>query len=87
MKRLIVNADDLGADEGRNEGIFEAMRAGVVTSASILPNGPALGHALDGIRSGGFERISFGGHLNRKTKLRRPLFPLMKCVALAAPVL
>jgi len=64
VKRLIVNADDLGADEGRNEGIFEAMRAGVVTSASILPNGPALGHALDGIRSGGFERVSFGVHLN-----------------------
>lgn len=64
MKRLIVNADDLGADEARNEGIFEAMRAGVVTSATILPNGPALGHALAGIRSGGFARVSFGVHLN-----------------------
>ena len=64
MKRLIVNADDLGADEGRNEGIFEAIRAGVVTSASILPNGPALGHALQGIRTGGFEKVSFGVHLN-----------------------
>ncbi len=64
MRRLIINADDLGADEARNEGIFEAMRAGVVTSASLLPNGPALGHALAGIRSGGFERVSFGVHLN-----------------------
>jgi len=64
MKRLIVNADDLGADEGRNEGIFEAIRAGVVTSASILPNGPALWHALQGIRDGGFEKVSFGVHLN-----------------------
>lgn len=64
MKRLIINADDLGADEGRNTGIFEAMRAGVVTSASILPNGPALDHALAGIRSGGFEGVSFGVHLN-----------------------
>jgi predicted glycoside hydrolase/deacetylase ChbG (UPF0249 family) len=64
MKRLIVNADDLGADEGRNEGIFEAIRAGVVTSASILPNGPALGHALQEIRAGGFEKVSFGVHLN-----------------------
>jgi D-alanine-D-alanine ligase-like ATP-grasp enzyme len=43
MRRLIVNADDLGADEARNEGIFEAIRAGVVTSASILPNGPPWG--------------------------------------------
>lgn len=64
MRRLIINADDLGADEGRNKGIFEAVRAGVVTSASILPNGPALDHALDEIRSGGYERLSFGVHLN-----------------------
>jgi len=64
MRRLIINADDLGADEARNEGIFEAIEAGVVTSASLLPNGPALGHALERIRSGGFERVSFGVHLN-----------------------
>jgi predicted glycoside hydrolase/deacetylase ChbG (UPF0249 family) len=64
MKRLIVNADDLGADEGRNEGIFEAIRAGVVTSASILPNGPALGHALQEIRTGVLKKVSFGVHLN-----------------------
>ena len=57
MRRLIINADDLGADEARNEGIFEAIEAGVVTSASLLPNGPALGHALERIRSGGFERV------------------------------
>jgi predicted glycoside hydrolase/deacetylase ChbG (UPF0249 family) len=64
MKRLIINADDLGADEGRNEGIFEAMRAGMVTSASLLSNGPALGHALAIIGQSGFERVSFGIHLN-----------------------
>jgi predicted glycoside hydrolase/deacetylase ChbG (UPF0249 family) len=64
VKRLIINADDLGADEARNEGIFEVMRAGLVTSASILPNGPALEHALGKIRSGGFQQVSFGVHLN-----------------------
>ena len=64
MRRLIVNADDLGADEARNEGIFEAIRAGVVTSASILPNGPALGHALEGIRSLGLSKVSCAAHLN-----------------------
>jgi len=64
VKRLIINADDLGADEGRNAGIFEVLRAGIATSASILPNGPALDHALAGIRSGGFEGVSFGVHLN-----------------------
>jgi len=64
MKRLIINADDLGADEGRNTGIFEAIQAGMVTSASILPNGPALLDALERIRSGSFRNISWGIHLN-----------------------
>ncbi len=39
MKSLIINADDLGADEARNRGIFEAIEAGRVTSVSILVNG------------------------------------------------
>jgi len=42
MKRLIVNADDLAADEARNAGIFEAIAQGRVTSVSLLPNGPAV---------------------------------------------
>ena len=64
MKQLIVNADDLGADEARNRGIFEAIEAGVVTSVSLLVNGPALDDALRRIRSMGSSRVSFGLHLN-----------------------
>ncbi len=79
MKRLIINADDLGADEGRNEGILEAIRAGMVTSASILPNGPGLAHALRGIRAGGFEKVSFGVHLNLTEG--RPLAEGLSCLA------
>jgi predicted glycoside hydrolase/deacetylase ChbG (UPF0249 family) len=78
MKRLIINADDLGADVARNEGIIEAIRAGVVTSATILPNGPALDHALEGIRSGGFGEISFGVHLNLTEG--RPLAEGLSCL-------
>ena len=40
-KRLIVNADDLGRTEGINEGIFDAHRRGVVTSATMMVNYPA----------------------------------------------
>ena len=40
-KRLIVNADDLGRTEGINEGIFDAHRRGVVTSATLMVNYPA----------------------------------------------
>jgi len=64
MKQLIVNADDLGADEARNRGIFEAIQAGVVTSVSLLANGPAFNDALRCIRSMGSTKVSFGLHLN-----------------------
>lgn len=64
MKRLVVNADDLGADEARNRGIFEAIEAGAVTSVSVLANAPALRDAIDGIRSLGSEGLSFGIHCN-----------------------
>ena len=64
MKRLIVNADDLGADEARNVGIFEAIREGRVTSASLFPNGPAFEDALHRIRSLGRTTVSFGVHIN-----------------------
>ena len=33
---LIVNADDLGRTSGINEGIFEAHRRGIVTSATLM---------------------------------------------------
>ena len=40
-KRLIVNADDLGRTEGVNEGIFDAHRRGIVTSATMMVSYPA----------------------------------------------
>jgi len=64
MRRLVINADDLGADVPRNEGIFDAIESGMVTSASLLANGPALGDALARIRSLKRRKVSFGFHLN-----------------------
>jgi chitin disaccharide deacetylase len=64
MKRLIVNADDVGADKARNEGIFKAIEAGIITSVSILPNGPALEDAVHRICARNLENISFGIHIN-----------------------
>jgi predicted glycoside hydrolase/deacetylase ChbG (UPF0249 family) len=63
-KLLVVNADDLGADLARNRGIFAAVDAGIITSVSLLPNGPGLGDALDGIRARRGTRVSVGIHLN-----------------------
>jgi predicted glycoside hydrolase/deacetylase ChbG (UPF0249 family) len=39
--RLIVNADDLGRTAGINQGIFDAHRRGVVTSATMMVNYPS----------------------------------------------
>jgi predicted glycoside hydrolase/deacetylase ChbG (UPF0249 family) len=64
MKSLIVNADDLGSDEPRNTGIFEAIEAGVVTSVSVLTNGPAFKDAIRRIHSSAQNKVSFGIHLN-----------------------
>lgn len=38
MKRLIINADDLGVNPQRTHGIFVCAEQGVVTSCSLLPN-------------------------------------------------
>ncbi|MFL5822337.1 MAG: carbohydrate deacetylase [Solirubrobacteraceae bacterium] len=44
-RRVIFNADDLGASEGINRGIIEAHARGVVTSASLMTAGPAAAEA------------------------------------------
>ena len=61
---LIINADDLGADRYRNAGIVAAVKAGSVTSASILANGPAIQDALTHLGAWGRERVSPGIHIN-----------------------
>src|SRR5262245_10680806 len=41
VRYLIVNGDDLGASDGVNQGIVEAHRRGILTSASLMVNAPA----------------------------------------------
>jgi predicted glycoside hydrolase/deacetylase ChbG (UPF0249 family) len=64
MRQIIINADDLGADAARNDGIFDAIRAGIVTSVSILANGPASKKSLETLRSLAHNNISLGFHMN-----------------------
>ena len=46
MKRLVVNADDLGYDPEIDRGIFEAHRRGIVTSATAMVETPFSESAL-----------------------------------------
>ena len=62
LKLLIVNADDLGWAEGVNRGIAEAHARGIVTSASMLANGPAFESAAKMARA--TPGLGVGVHLN-----------------------
>lgn len=44
MKRLIVNADDLGRSAGIDRGIARAHEQGIVTSATLMANAPGAEH-------------------------------------------
>jgi hopanoid biosynthesis associated protein HpnK len=46
VRRLIINADDFGLTAGVNRAIVEAHEHGVVTSATLMANGPAFADAI-----------------------------------------
>lgn len=58
---LIVNGDDLGLSIEVNEGIERAHREGVLTSASLMVNGPAFEDAV--ARARRLPRLGVGLHL------------------------
>ena len=51
MRRLIINADDFGLTEGVNRAIVEGHRDGAITSATLMANGRAFGHAVSELKS------------------------------------
>jgi hopanoid biosynthesis associated protein HpnK len=46
VRRLIINADDFGLTAGINRAILEAHLEGIVTSATLMANGPAFDQAV-----------------------------------------
>lgn len=61
MRRLIVNADDFGFTSGVNRAIVEAHTRGVVTSSTLMANGPAFPEAVELAKS--LPRLSVGCHV------------------------
>ena len=70
-RQLVVNADDFGISRGVNRGIVEAHRAGLVTSASLMPNLPSAEDALT--RATTCPDLGLGLHLTLTAG--RPLCP------------
>ena len=59
-KSLIVNADDLGADRGRNEGILEGVRKGIIKAVGLLPNAPGSLEAIECLKALGLRTVPWG---------------------------
>jgi predicted glycoside hydrolase/deacetylase ChbG (UPF0249 family) len=74
MRRLVVNADDLGAGDARDLGILEAHSHGIVTSVSVLAQGPSFGRAArrlrehPGLDPGVHVNLSEGRPLSRRPR-------------------
>jgi len=64
VRRLIVNADDLGLTRGVNRAIFETISQGIVTSTTLMANSAAFDDAVERARSlAGEKRPSVGCHV------------------------
>lgn len=62
MRKLIINADDLGISPEVNAKIEECINMGVITSSTLMANAPAFD---DGVRiAKQYHQISIGVHLN-----------------------
>lgn len=61
-KLCIVNGDDFGASKGINRGIVEAHTNGILTSASLMVNMPAVAEAAE--LSASNPALSIGLHVN-----------------------
>jgi chitin disaccharide deacetylase len=61
VRRLIVNADDFGFTSGVNRAIVKAHTEGVVTSATLMADGPAFCDAKDLAKR--FPKLSIGCHV------------------------
>jgi len=61
MKSLILNADDFGMTRGVNEGIIRAHGEGVLTSTTLMANGPAFEDAVE--RAKANPSLGVGCHL------------------------
>lgn len=62
MRKLIINADDLGMSAEVNGQIEECIRLGCITSSTLMANAPAFD---EGVRiAKQYSQISVGVHLN-----------------------
>ena len=75
MKRLIVNADDLGRATGINAGIARAYREGIVTATTLMTSAPAsvaaglLARELPGLDVGVHLALTYGRPVSAPSRI------------------
>lgn len=62
MRKLIINADDLGMSQEQNEQIRQCVELGVITSSTLMANGPFFNEGVKIAKQ--YPQISVGVHLN-----------------------
>lgn len=68
-RRVVLHADDLGMSRAVSDGILQGFEQGLLTSASVLTNGPDAHRALGAWQI--LAQAQQGGHLPSKTLRRR----------------
>jgi predicted glycoside hydrolase/deacetylase ChbG (UPF0249 family) len=69
VKHVIFNADDFGYSAGINRGIIDAHTRGVVTSATLVVNGPAVDDAVALAKA--HPKLAVGLHINFTNEAQR----------------
>jgi chitin disaccharide deacetylase len=80
VKRLIINADDLGLTPGINRAVLELGRAGVLTSGTLMASAPATAEAAKLAHE---SSLGVGCHVVLVDG--RPVLPAEKIPTLIAP--
>jgi len=81
VKRLIINADDNGHDEGVARGIIDCHRAGAISSTSCMTNMPAWPQAAAYLR----EHPELGAGVHLVFNAGQPVLPGAQVQALVGP--
>jgi chitin disaccharide deacetylase len=61
VRRLVVNADDLGFTSGVNQAIVKSHMSGIVTSATLMAKGPAFSEIKELAKQ--LPNLSIGCHI------------------------
>ncbi len=80
-RRLIINADDLGLTRGINLAVSECADAGMLRSATLMPNGPAFDDAVKMLG----RREGFGTGIHFVLTGSKPVAPAEKLHGLLGP--